>query len=216
MTESADCSSRGPEFKFQHPHGGSQPSVPLGPADSTRPDGLCGHCMNIMPWHTRRQNTHIHTKQNTLHDSVAVIGGCESSGHLMRDLGSYALNEKPGRGQVESNSSRDRRGANTSKTGSRQGREELISSRILSGELWPFMGHFIVFTFLSHLHTLASPLHALHVRGGSERFPAFLSASWPRHMVVSQPQGEALQTPASCLMVSGSFSKATDLQAQYF
>jgi hypothetical protein len=25
--ESADCSSRGPEFKSQQPHGGSQPSV---------------------------------------------------------------------------------------------------------------------------------------------------------------------------------------------
>ena len=27
MVESTDCSSRGPEFKFQQPHGGSQPSV---------------------------------------------------------------------------------------------------------------------------------------------------------------------------------------------
>jgi hypothetical protein len=25
--KSTDCSSRGPEFKSQHPHGGSQPSV---------------------------------------------------------------------------------------------------------------------------------------------------------------------------------------------
>jgi hypothetical protein len=27
MVKSTDCSSKGPEFKFQQPHGGSQPSV---------------------------------------------------------------------------------------------------------------------------------------------------------------------------------------------
>jgi hypothetical protein len=33
VVKSTDCSSRGPEFKSQQPHGGSQPSV-------TRPDSL--------------------------------------------------------------------------------------------------------------------------------------------------------------------------------
>jgi hypothetical protein len=27
LAKSTDCSSKGPEFKSQHPHGGSQPSV---------------------------------------------------------------------------------------------------------------------------------------------------------------------------------------------
>jgi hypothetical protein len=33
VVKSADCSSEGPEFKSQQPHGGSQPSV-------TKPDAL--------------------------------------------------------------------------------------------------------------------------------------------------------------------------------
>jgi hypothetical protein len=34
VVKSTDCSSEGPEFKFQQPHGGSQPSI-------MRSDALC-------------------------------------------------------------------------------------------------------------------------------------------------------------------------------
>ena len=37
MVKSTDCSSRGPEFNSQQPHGGSQPSV-MGPMHSS---GMC-------------------------------------------------------------------------------------------------------------------------------------------------------------------------------
>jgi hypothetical protein len=38
--KSADCSSRGPEYNFQHPHGGSQPSVMGSSVESNDSDVL--------------------------------------------------------------------------------------------------------------------------------------------------------------------------------
>jgi hypothetical protein len=45
VVKSTDCSSGGPEFKFQKPHGGSKPSV-------TRPDSLF--------WYLKTATVYLH------------------------------------------------------------------------------------------------------------------------------------------------------------
>jgi hypothetical protein len=48
--KSTDCSSRGPEFKSQQPHGGSQPSVTSVP-EGLMPSSSC-HGHQVPQWYT--------------------------------------------------------------------------------------------------------------------------------------------------------------------
>ena len=55
------CSFRGPRFKSQHPHGGSQPSITLVLEDQLTSSGLCEYQTCTQTYkHTCKQNTHRH------------------------------------------------------------------------------------------------------------------------------------------------------------
>jgi hypothetical protein len=76
--KSTDCSSRGPEFKSQQPHGGSQPSV-------TRPDSLS--------WCLKTATVYLHmikTKQNRTF-GIKIIGVIENTNLYKGDFDGICL-----------------------------------------------------------------------------------------------------------------------------
>jgi hypothetical protein len=62
VVKSIGCSSRGPGFSSQYPHGGSQLHLTPFPGDLMPYFGLHGHGMH-MPSHT---HTHIHMRKKTV------------------------------------------------------------------------------------------------------------------------------------------------------
>ena len=72
MLKSTGCSSRGPEFNSQHPHGGSQPSVTPVQGDPTSFGGLHGDSVHR---HTCRK-TPLHIKiSNFKHETEQLVPG---------------------------------------------------------------------------------------------------------------------------------------------
>jgi hypothetical protein len=67
VVKSTDCSSRGPEFNSQQPHGGSQPSVMR--------SGALFWCVNILIYIKERKQAHLQTtKPSSGGQGVSVHG----------------------------------------------------------------------------------------------------------------------------------------------